>query len=459
MIVDRVSTPGLAQVAYLVADEAAAQAAVIDPRRDIADYLAWAERHGVAIVAILETHVHADFVSGARELASATGAPIYASRLGATAFPHIPLDDGDTIPIGALTLRALWTPGHTPEHISYLLFDQTRGLDPIALFSGDVLFVGEIGRPDLLGPEAQQTLIEQLWETVSQRLAKLPDQVIVYPGHTAGSPCGKQIGAAPQTTIGRERAFNYAFQQPNQDAFVHAVMAGMPKPPAYYPFMKRVNKLGPELLATLPTGKPLRVADLAAERAADALVIDARPAADFAKDHIPGAISIELGPNFAIWAGWLTPYEREVVLVLDDDAHYDAALTELRRIGIDSVAGYLAGGMTVWAAAGKPTETMETIEARELAWRRGGYTVLDVRDRAEYESGHIAGALHAFAGDLAQGAAAPANGSDRVAVICGAGFRSMVASSLLQRRGKHDVVNVGGGMAAWTAAGLPTSRN
>ncbi|HEU5434367.1 MAG TPA: MBL fold metallo-hydrolase, partial [Thermomicrobiales bacterium] len=244
MIVDRVYTPGLAQVASRVADDAAGHAAVIDPRRDIADYLAWAERHGVTIAAILETHVHADFVSGARELAAATGAPIYAGRLGATAVPHIPLDDGDTIALGSLTLRALWTPGHTPEHISYLLFDRTQGSEPLALFSGDVLFVGEIGRPDLLGPDAQQSLIEQLWQTVSQRLATLPDRVIVYPGHTAGSPCGKQIGAAPQTTIGQEKAFNYAFQQPNEEAFVHAVMAGMPKPPAYYPHMKRVNKIG-----------------------------------------------------------------------------------------------------------------------------------------------------------------------------------------------------------------------
>jgi hydroxyacylglutathione hydrolase len=210
-IVDRVYTPGLAQVAYLVADEAAKVAAVIDPRRDIDTYLEWAADRDLRIEAILETHVHADFISGARELAAATGATVYASRRGAQEFPHHPLDDGDEVAVGRLRLRAFWTPGHTPEHLSHLLLDPDARSDPIALFSGDVLFAGEIGRPDLLGPEQTQELANQLYDTVVNRLSQLPDDVTVYPGHTAGSPCGKKIGDAPQTTIGRRSASTTPF--------------------------------------------------------------------------------------------------------------------------------------------------------------------------------------------------------------------------------------------------------
>ncbi|HEU0113972.1 MAG TPA: rhodanese-like domain-containing protein, partial [Thermomicrobiales bacterium] len=274
----------------------------------------------------------------------------------------------------------------------------------------------------------------------------------------AGSPCGKQIGAAPQTTIGQEKRLNYAFQQPSRDAFVQAVMAGMPTPPAYYPFMKRINKVGPALLAELPAGEPLGAADVAARQAAGALVVDARPAAAFAAGHIPGAASVALGPNFAIWAGWLTPYDRDVTLVLGDDAEFEAARTELRRIGIDRVAGYMAGGMAAWTAAGKPVEMMATIEVVDLASELANYRVLDVRDRTEWAAGHIPGAINAPAGDLAQGAPA-SDGTGPVAVVCSTGFRSTVAASLLQRRGARDVVNVAGGMTEWIASGLPTTLN
>ena len=454
MILDRIFTPGLAEVAYLVADDATGDVAVIDPRRDIEAYLAWAHEHGMRITAILETHVHADFVSGARELAAATGATVYASRLGQTEFPHVPLEDGDEVSVGSLRLRARWTPGHTPEHMAYLLFDPVHGDAPVALYSGDVLFSGEIGRPDLLGPEAQQRLIVQLYDTVEQRLKALPDELVVYPGHTAGSPCGKRIGDAPQTTIGQERRFNYAFNQPDREQFVRSVMAGMPKPPAYYPVMKRMNKVGPVLLRELPAGKALSSADVAATQVAGALVIDARPAAEFAQGHIPGAVTLPLGPSFAIWAGWLTPYDRDVILILQADAQFAGAQTELRRIGIDRVAGYLAGGMAAWQEAGRPLATLETIQPADLAAQFANYRVLDVRDQSEFAGGHLPGAINAPAGDLAQGAAVPAM-AGTTAVICGSGYRSALAASLLQQRGWTDLVNVAGGMTAWREAGLP----
>jgi hydroxyacylglutathione hydrolase len=462
MIVDRVYTPGLAQVAYLVADDRANEVAVIDPRRDIDAYLAWADGHGLRIVAILETHVHADFVSGARELAAATGAPVYAGRLGATEFPHVPLDDGAEIRVGSLTLQARWTPGHTPEHIAYLLFDPEQGDAPLALFSGDVLFAGEIGRPDLLGPDAQRALIEQLFETVETRLRPLPDAVVVYPGHTAGSPCGKKIGAAPQTTMGQEKTFGYAFNQPDKASFIRAVMEGMPKPPAYYPFMKKVNKVGPTLLADLPGGVALSPGELVAKQVAGALVIDARPADAFAAGHVPGAVAVGLGPSFAIWAGWLTPSDREVVLVLDDDAHFVEARAELRRIGIDNVAGWLEGGMAAWRAADLPDQGLASMTVDALAARiergRDELVVIDVRDRAEWSEGSVPGAVNCSAGEIAQGAEPAVNGGP-VAVICGAGYRSTVAASLLQARGRTDVVNVVGGMDAWKQAGFATAAN
>jgi hydroxyacylglutathione hydrolase len=455
MILDRIFTPGLAEVAYLIADEHSGEVAVIDPRRDVEAYLDWAQERGLRITAILETHVHADFVSGARELAAVTGATIYASRLGNTEFPHVPLDDGDEVPVGTLRLRALWTPGHTPEHLAYLLFDPAQGDAPVALYSGDVLFAGEIGRPDLLGPDAQQRLIVQLYDTVEQRLKSLPDDLVVYPGHTAGSPCGKRIGDAPQTTIGQERTFNYAFNQPDREHFVRSVMAGMPKPPAYYPVMKRVNKVGPVLLRDLPAAQALSAAQVASRQEAGAMVIDARPAAEFAEGHIPGAVTLPLGPSFAIWAGWLMPYDRDLILVLPDDAQVAEAETELRRIGIDRVAGYLSGGMAAWQQSGRPLASLETVQPAELAARFADYRVLDVRDQTEYESGHLPGAISAPAGDLAQGASAPNAMRGKTAVICGSGYRSALAASLLQQQGIEGIVNVAGGMTAWREAGLP----
>lgn len=459
MIVDRVYTPGLAQVAYLVADETAGEAAVIDPRRDVDVYLDWVAERGLRLVAVAETHVHADFVSGARELAAATGAPVFAGALGQTEFPHVPLADGEEIAVGRLRLRAHWTPGHTPEHIAYLLFDPERGRDPVALFSGDVLFAGEIGRPDLLGPEAQQALIEQLYDTVEHRLKSLPDVTIVYPGHTAGSPCGKKIGDAPQTTIGQERVVNYAFNQPDKATFIAAVMAGMPEPPAYYPRMKQVNKVGPILLRELPTGGPMSPAEIAAAHESGALVIDTRPPDRFAAGHLPGSVAVGLGPNFAIWAGWLTPYDRDVVLVLADDADYEQARTELRRVGVDRVAGWLAGGVDAWEAAGNRLTPLVTVSPSDLAARGGdgeAIAVLDVRDPTEWSAGAAPGSLNLPAGEIAQGRRPPVDGAT-VAVMCSTGYRSTLTASLLQARGIANVVNVAGGFEAWRSAGLPTT--
>ena len=462
MILDRVFTPGLAQVAYLVADTLAREAAVIDPRRDVAAYLDWAQAHDVRIVAILETHVHADFVSGARELSAATDAPIYAGRLGKQRFSHRPFDDGDEVRVGSVTLRALATPGHTPEHLAYLLVDPEQGQGPIALFSGDALFVGDVGRPDLLGDTETRRLAEHLYCTVIDRLACLDDAVVVHPGHTAGSSCGKKIGDAPITTIGHEKASNYAFQTRSKDEFVRKVLDGMPLPPTYYPVLKRVNQIGPVLVAELPDGGALTAEQVAAYQGDGALVIDARTPGAFGAGHVPDAVFAGLGPSFTTWMGWLAPYDRDLILVLDDEGSYEEARNELRRIGLDRVVGFLAGGMAAWRATGRDVQTISQISVQDLARRIGGsgdgLEVLDVRSDDEWEGGHIPQAVHLFAGEILQGADAPIGGAAEVAVICGSGYRSSVTASVLQTRGVRDLVNVVGGMGAWDEAALPTTR-
>jgi hydroxyacylglutathione hydrolase len=463
MRLERIYTPGLAQVAYLVGDEQTGVAAVIDPRRDVDEYLALADAAGLRITHVCETHIHADFVSGALELARASGATIYASRVGESAFAHEPLDDGDVLEIGALRLQALWTPGHTPEHMSYLLFDPARGHQPVALFSGDLLFVGEVGRPDLLGEGLTDQLAGQLYESIHQRLMSLPDDLVVYPGHGAGSSCGKSIGDADSTTMGQEKRFNYAFQTREPEAFRRAVLENMPPAPTYYPVLKRVNKAGARPLAELTPGTALSVQDVERRIAGNALLIDTRSPAAFGGAHIPGALFAGLGTNFTTWMGWLAPYDRDLVLLLEEDWQFEEARTQLRRIGLDRVAGYLAGGLPDWLAAGRDIASLPQLSVHELHERlAGGLHVLDVRGDDEWRGGHIADASHRYAGELVRGAnGASVKGvptASPLALICGSGYRSSVVASVLQRQGRADLLNVLGGMEGWQAAGFETVR-
>jgi len=465
MQIERVYTPGLAQVAYLIGDEQAGVAAVIDPRRDVAEYLALAQQHGLRITHVFETHVHADFVSGALELAQATGAAVYTSRLGASEFLHTPIDDGDTIEVGSLCFTALFTPGHTPEHMAYLVTDPEISARPQSLFSGDMLFVGEVGRPDLLGESETAALVSQLFDSIRARLIPLDDDIIVYPGHGAGSACGKKIGDSSSTTIGQEKRFNYAFQISEREAFSAEIMAGMPPAPTYYPILKRVNKVGATPLKDLELGRPLSADDVEARRADGATVIDARAPEAFGGAHIPGAIFAGLGPNFTAWMGWLAPYEADLILVLDHDDQFEEACTELRRIGLDRIAGYLQGGLASWVASGRDIATLAQITVNELDERMKNdptLRVLDVRSADEWNGGHIADAEHQYAGEIV-GGTPHSNGVDtpeagELALICGSGYRSSVAASVLQRNGQTELLNVIGGMTAWQAADLPTER-
>lgn len=467
MRLERIYTPGLAQVAYFIGDDEAGVAAVIDPRRDIQVYLDLAASAGLRITDIFETHVHADFVSGALELAEVTEATIHAGRLGYSEFPHHPLDDGDVVAVGDLRFTALWTPGHTPEHIAYLLTNPAISDQPRFLFSGDLLFVGEVGRPDLLGAAATDALVEQLYDSLYTRLMPLSDDIIVYPGHGAGSSCGKSIGDSPSTTLGQEKRFNYAFHAADRNAFRTAIMEGMPLAPTYYPYLKKINKVGAQMLSQLPHSHPLTPDDLQVAQSAGALIIDARSQLAFGGGHIPGAVSVGLHGSFVAWAGWLAPFERDVILVLEDDLEFESARVELRRIGLDRVLGYLQGGMASWLAAGKEIAALPQLSVQELhvCMAAGEMQVLDVRGADEWQDGHIRGATHLFAGEIAQAsrngmaALVEQTGTGPLAVICGSGYRSNVAASLLQRAGRQDVSNVAGGISAWRAAGYPETTD
>ncbi|MGD9713566.1 MAG: rhodanese-like domain-containing protein [Thermomicrobiales bacterium] len=458
MTIDRVFTPGLAQVAYLVADESAGEVAVIDPRRDVQSYLDWATERGLRIVAILETHVHADFVSGALELQAASGAPIYASRLGNQEFEHVPIDDRDNIAVGRLTLEARWTPGHTPEHLAFVLFDPAVGNEAIAFFSGDLLFVGDVGRPDLLGSKQTEGLANHLFDTFATRLADLPDRVIVYPGHTAGSSCGKRIGDAPTTTLGNERKHNYALQQKQREAFIAAVMDTMPLPPAYYPTMKAVNTVGARPLDGLTTGGMLTPDAVARFIDEGAVLIDARSAEAFDRCHIPGVYFAGETPDFVNWVGWRAPYDRPLVLLLNDDGDFDQYVTELHRIGLDMVAGFLQGGIDAWTSSGRPVRSLRGVSPMQLhrSIESGEMvTIIDVRTESEWIDGHIPGSKNVFAGRIATGAQLDSPQAGEIALACATGYRSRVAASMLAARGVENLLQLTGGLDAWAASGYP----
>lgn len=462
MIIDRIFTPGLAQVAYLVADESTRDVAVIDPRRDVQVYLDWADERNLRISAILETHVHADFVSGSLELHRATGAPIYSSRLGDQEFDHRPLQDGDRVAVGNLELEARWTPGHTPEHIVFLLFDPASSDEPQAMFSGDLIFAGEVGRPDLLGDAHTAQLARQLFQTLQHRIADLSDDLLVYPGHTAGSACGRKIGDAAVTTLGAERHFTYAYRYENEEDFVRGVMDDMPAPPPYYPRMKMVNRVGPALLDTLNPGGPLSAEEVSIAIAHGATVIDAREERHFDSAHIRGSFYAGSRSDFIAWVGWRAPYDAPVILVLDEDEQFEQFRTELHRIGIDAVLGFLEGGIDAWIAHGGEVDQLQVLSPerfQELLRESDTATVIDVRSRDEWKTGHIEHARNEFAGDISAGADVEVDDTAPVLLTCASGYRSRVAASMLQSRGISRIVQLDGGMDAWVAAGLPVERS
>lgn len=458
MIIQRFEVPGLAHYSYLIASEGAA--VVIDPHRDTSVYREFAHVKGLSIAHVLETHIHADYASGAPALAELSGAKLWLSAYDAGEqfkyqMPHALLTDGDEVTFGKLRFVAMHTPGHTPEHLSFLLYEQHGCGHPLGLFSGDFLLIGSLGRPDLLGEEAKQSLAAQLFESTQQRIAKLPDGTIVYPAHGAGSLCGVGIAERPESTIGYERSCNIFMASHSRDEFIAQILGSVPQFPDYYRRMKALNAEGAPTLTVPPGGQAISANGLQESAAtASAVILDVRSTEAFGGAHIPGSLNIGAGPNLSLWAGWVLPYDADILLVGDSSTNLEEVRWALARVGHDRIAGFLQGGFNSWVATGLEQAHLLQLSVHELSEAASaGGTVLDVRSPAEWNAGHIPSALHIPLGDL------PARLNElprpqRLHVICGSGYRSSIACSLLQRAGFPEIRNTLGGMAAWYAQGL-----
>lgn len=442
---------GLGNSSYLV-DLGDGRALVVDPTRDPSGYLAEADRRRLQIAFSVETHLHADFVSGSRELA-ANGATVVAAAAGGLEFPHRPLGDGDDVDLGGLRLRALATPGHTPEHLSYILSDGDR---PVALFSGGSLMVGAVARTDLISPDRTEELARMLWRSLHERVLTLPDDLAVYPTHGAGSFCAAPAGTERTTTIGLEKATNPLLAAPDENAFVRLLLSGLGSYPDYFTRLQEVNRRGPRVYGPeAPTLAPLTVDEVDRLAADGAWVIDARPIAAFGAGHIPGAVSIQLRPAFASWLGWVVPGDVPLVFVLDPGQDRADLVRQARKIGYEHLGGELAGGMTAWEAAGRPvTRTplvgVSTVAADAANSGDDRRTVLDVRQDGEFTAGHIPGSLHAELGALGKSVPLP---HSPITVTCAHGERAMTGASLLERAGHHDLRVLDGGIEAWADTG------
>ncbi|MFX0546219.1 MBL fold metallo-hydrolase [Roseovarius sp. S1116L3] len=456
---EQILADGVAECSYILGDDAAHVCAVVDPRPDVEIYLEAARRFGMAITHVFETHIHADFLSGARELVDRLGgqAQLYVSEeAGAEyGFDHEPVRDGDEFTFGGMKMKARFTPGHTPEHMSYLLFDGDTET-PWGVLSGDAFFVDSVGRPDLLGQDETEELAEKLFHTVRDVFMALPDDVIIYPCHGAGSACGPDIGDRMSSTIGYERRFNSYARIPDLEDFKEAILGDAPPVPTHYPRMKQVNSDGPEVLRNLPRIEPMAVERFASAIDGGAQVLDVRDMMDFGAGHVPGSLNIGAEPELSVWAGWLLDPDEPIHLVLHDDTDLPGVLRLLWRTGFTDFGGYLAGGMAAWREAGRDFAQIPQISVHQLKDAES-LTPLDVRKPDEWEGGHIPGAHHAFLGKLRQ----TLDELDRAtpyATYCASGFRASIAASLLKKNGFDNVRNVPGSWKAWQAAGYETRR-
>ncbi len=474
MFVKRFFEPKLAQTSYMIGCLAAREAIVIDPNRDADQYLKAAETEGVRIAHITETHIHADYLSGSRELAARTGGTLSLSKEGGPDWQYgftsdagvRAIGDGDRIQVGRVRIDVLHTPGHTPEHLTFLVTDGAAATEPIAAATGDFVFVGDVGRPDLLERAAaiagtMETGARMLYRSL-RRFAERPDWLQIWPGHGAGSACGKGISAIPQSTLGYERRFSWAFQDRGEDDFVRSVLAGQPEPPKYFAEMKRLNREGPRLLHGFARPEFQDVHLLRRRLLEGALIVDTRPAADFAIAHVPGTINIPLDNSFTNWAGWLVPFTEPFYLIVDDERRsgaIDGAVRDLAMIGLDRVDGYFdAGVIEAWTGAGGGLGTIPQITVRDLreSLAHDAVTLVDVRSESEWDAGYIDGARHIALGYLTDRLGEIPR-TRTIVVQCAAGARSAIGASLLRARGLERVVNLVGGIGEWRKAGLPTT--
>lgn len=468
MFLTRFFEPTLAQTSYLIGCADAGEAIVIDPNRDVEPYVAAAKAEGARITYVTETHIHADFVSGTRELAARVGATMLLSDEGDADWKYAfaaeagarRVRGGDRIDLGSVRLEVLHTPGHTPEHLSFLVTDRAAAEEPMGAATGDFIFVGDVGRPDLLERAAHvagtmEVGAHALYRSL-QAFSSKPDWLQIWPGHGAGSACGKGISAIPQSTLGYEKRFNWAFRAASEDAFVRGVLSGQPDPPKYFARMKQMNKNGPPVLGRWLAPPRIRAEELTSLLAAGQPVIDTRRADEFALGHVPGTINIPLNGSFTNWAGWLLPHDRDLTLIVSSEGGLDAVVRDLALIGIDRIGGYVGvEAIDAWSGAGSPLGTIARIGVEDLAQSltHRGVTLVDVRNDGEWRGvGHIDGAIHVPLGHLADRLAEIPR--DRPVVVqCQGGGRSAIGASLLRARGYPTVINFSPGISGWIKDG------
>jgi hydroxyacylglutathione hydrolase len=456
----------LAQASYFIGCQQAGVAIVIDPKRDVDTYLKIAGENKMKITHIAETHIHADFLSGSRELQALTGAELYLSDEGGKdwqyEFPHVALKDGSTFMLGNLKFEVIHTPGHTPESISFLLTDTPASKEPVMIFTGDFIFVGDVGRPDLLEEAAglkgtKEVGAKQMYRSI-ERVRQLPDHIQLWPGHGAGSACGKSLGAVPSSTIGYEKIRNWAFQYENDEqGFISYLLEDQPEPPRYFAMMKQLNKVDRPLLTEVPTPRKLSKEEFRRAMTEGIKVIDTRKKLDFAAGYIPGTLNIQNNNSFATWMGWLVSYDEPFILIAEDE-EMDKLVRMLMRIGLDNLYGYIPN-VNVWQELGNELETEEIVsqdEFKELL-QQEDVQVVDLRGATEYKEGHLEGADHVFVGTLEENL--DKISKDRKVVIhCQAGDRAAIGYSILAKHGFDKVVNYLGGYADWVSNDNPVVR-
>jgi hydroxyacylglutathione hydrolase len=446
----------LAHASYMLASEG--EAVVVDPQRDVEIYLAAADANHISIRHIFETHLHADFVSGHQELAARTGARIYIGEQAEATFPHVAVQDGFQLQVGKMRILALETPGHTPESTCLVITDEDKASAPWAVLTGDTLFLGDVGRPDLSKRHTPEQLAAMLYDSLHGKLLKLSDDVLVYPAHGAGSLCGRNLRAERVSTIGTERLTNYALQIKSREEFVKQLTSNLPARPAYFLQDAEINRTGAPALSDLPALPPIEPQELEVLLTEGAIVLDVRPGEKFAAGHVPGSINIALSGQFASWAGALLGLASRPILIAESAEAVSEARMRLARIGLEDAQGYLHGGVDAWREAGLPLVKLPEISVQVLSDRlqSSGLQLLDVRRGPEWEAGHIEGASW-WPLDNFKVAPPEVDHSLPIAVHCQGGYRSMIACSLLQRAGFDNVVNVAGGFDAWRDAKLPVA--
>jgi hydroxyacylglutathione hydrolase len=461
LVFKTIQTHGIAELSYLVGDDDEGVAAVFDPRPDVDVYLEMARDEKLSITHIFETHIHADLVSGSRELcARVDSAKIYVSAEGGASygFPHKKVKDGDRFTFGETLVTARHTPGHTPEHLSYLLAEADHPGTPWGILTGDSLFVSSAGRPDLLGDKHTKKLAEKQFHTLRDFYLKLPDHVMIYPNHGAGSPCGADIGERLSSTIGYERKFNKFLQFPDVKAFTEYAIKTAPPVPRYYPVMKKLNAKGPEILGNLPCvpGLPPKAFKAAIRKKAGALV-DTRTMLAFGGGHIPGAMNIGGSPVLSIWAGWMLASNEPILLVLEDEKDLEEVVRLFIRTGYSKFAGYLVGGIKAWKAAGFALAEIRQMDVHELNKRKARLQIVDVRSPREWKNGHVPGARHIFLPELRK-RVKELDRKKPTAVYCASGYRASIAASILKEEGFDNLWNVPGSWEAWKKAKLPVEK-